>query len=182
MIEIPFIMFESVFTLVWILCRAAVRVRRKRIDRKREAQLLALWAYLAALLRAAFFPRALSAGRVRPLPFDASAVLPLRINLIPFVRLADYGFRRDLLLNVAGNVAMFIPSGILLPLLDRRLDRFRKAVGAGALISLGIELLQLPFFTRTTDVDDLIQNTLGAALGFGIFALARKLTRRRTPR
>ncbi len=178
MIEIPFILFEAGFTALWLLCRAAVWVRRKRLDRKREALLLLMYVNLAALFRVAFFPRALAGGRVQPLVFDASAVFPLRVNLLPFVRMRDYGIRRELLLNLIGNVAMFIPSGILLPILYRRLDRFRKVVGAGALMSLGIELLQLPFSARMSDVDDLILNTLGAAAGYGIFALARRLSGR----
>ena len=130
MLEIPFILFELIFTAVWALCRAAVWLRQKRIDRKREALLLLMYVNLAVLLRITFFPRALADGKVQPLLFDAAAILPLRINLIPFVRLADYYHKRDLLLNVIGNVSMFLPSGILLPILYRRLLEGRRRRGA----------------------------------------------------
>ena len=43
-----------------------------------------------------------------------------------------------------------------------------KTVAAGALISLCIEILQLPFPSRASDIDDLILNTLGTAVGYGI--------------
>ena len=52
-------------------------------------------------------------------------------------------------------------------------------LAAGAGLSLGIELLQLPFYVRSTDVDDLILNTLGVAIGFGIRAAIRRFGKRR---
>ena len=70
--------------------------------------------------------------------------------------------------NVAGNAAMFIPGGIILPIVYRQLNSFGKTVAAGALISLCIEILQLPFPSRASDIDDLILNTLGTAVGYGI--------------
>ena len=72
---------------------------------------------------------------------------------------------------------MFIPCGIVLPIVYKRLDTFWKVLAAGAGLSLAIELLQLPFSTRATDIDDLLLNTLGTAAGYGILALVRGLRR-----
>ena len=177
MIEIPFVLSEILFALLWILLRLVVWIRQKRIDRKREGVLLLLYIDLAVLLRFVFFPLERAGGQVKPLLFDAGAILPLRVNLIPFVRLFDFASKRDLLLNVIGNVAMFIPSGIVLPVVYPRLDSFRKVIAAGAGISLCIELMQLPFRVRSTDIDDLILNTLGVMIGFGIYALVRRIRR-----
>ncbi len=177
MIRISFFWTECLFALVWLLLRGAVCRRQKHVDWKREAALLLMYINLAVILRFAFFPMARADGRVQPLLFDPAALWPFRVNLLPFVQLKFYSSKRDLLLNVIGNVAMFIPSGILLPVLYRRLDSFWKVLGAGALLSLGIELLQLPFSVRATDVDDLIQNSCGVALGYGIYALARRCSR-----
>ena len=174
MIQIPFLLTECLFALGWLLLRAAVWLRQKRIDWKREAMLLLMYVNLAVILRFAFFPMARVDGRVQPLLFDASAVRPFRLNLLPFVKLKFYSSRRNLLLNVIGNVAMFIPSGIILPILYRKLDRLWKVLGVGALMSLGIEFLQLPFSVRATDVDDLIQNICGVLIGWGIYALVRR--------
>lgn len=129
------------------------------------------------MIRFAFFPKALVDGHVQPLIFDPEAVFPLRINLAPIVHLFDYSHTRDLVWNVAGNVAMFIPSGIVLPVVYRQLDGFWKTVAAGALLSLCIEILQLPFAARTSDIDDLILNTLGVVIGYGIHAAVRRLKR-----
>ena len=141
-------------------------------------RLLLMYVNLAVLLRITFFPMARADGRVQPLVLYTAALWPPRINLVPFVRLGDFAFRRELLLNVIGNVLMFIPSGIILPILYKKLDGFGKTVAAGAGISLCIELLQLPFSVRSSDIDDLILNTLGAAIGYGLFAAAKALRRR----
>ena len=173
--EISFRSAELCFALFWLLCRAAVWLVRGRIDWKREAALLLMYFNLAVILRFTFFPMSRANGQVRPLLFDPAAAYPFRINWIPFVRLFDYARKKDLLLNVLGNVAMFIPSGIVLPVLYKKLNSFWKVAGAGALLSLGIELLQLPFSARASDMDDLIMNTLGVMLGYGVYALIRRL-------
>ena len=171
MVAIPFWAAELGLMAAWVLVRAALGIRRKQIRWRREAALLLMLVNLAVLLRFTFFPMSLADGHVQPLWFDASAVFPFRVNWIPFAHLFDFSSRRDLLLNVVGNVAMFIPTGILLTVLDRRTDRFWKVVCAGALLSLGIELLQLPFSVRASDVDDLLLNTLGVTIGGGIMAM-----------
>ena len=174
MTEISFFSAELALALVWIFLRLAVWARQRRIDWRREAQLLLMYVNLAVILRFAFFPMERLQGRVQPLLFDAAAVLPLRVNLRPLVQILWFASRRDLLLNLIGNVCLFIPSGIILPILYRRLDRFWKVTAAGALLSLGVELLQLPFYVRATDVDDLLLNTLGVMLGYGVYALCGK--------
>lgn len=84
--------------------------------------------------------------------------------------------------NAAGNAALFIPTGILLPVVYKKLNSFGKVVAAGAFISLCIEILQLPFASRASDIDDIILNTLGVVIGYGIYALVKKLrAARRAP-
>lgn len=68
--------------------------------------------------------------------------------------------------NVLLNVALFVPAGFLLPLLWQKLRKWSRAIPAGLALSLVIELLQLAFARGVCDVDDLIANTLGTALGF----------------
>lgn len=179
MIEISFLLTECLFALCWLLLRMTVWQLQKHIDWKRECMLLLMAVNLAVILRFVFFPMARVDGRVQPLLFDPAKVWPFRINPVPFVNLKLYASRRNLLLNVIGNVAMFIPTGILLPLLYGKLNRLWKVVGVGALMSLGIEILQLPFFGRTTDADDLVQNTFGILIGYGIYALVRRCRRGR---
>ncbi len=173
MFEIPFYLLEAVFAAAWLAARIILWILQGRIDWKREAVLLLMYVNLAVLIRFTFFPMDRADGRVQPLVFDAAAAFPFKINLVPLVNLLDYESRRDLLLNTIGNAAMFVPTGIILPVVYRRLDTFGKVLAAGAGISLCIELLQLPFSVRTSDVDDLLLNLLGVIAGYGIYTVLR---------
>jgi len=70
---------------------------------------------------------------------------------------------------------MFVPLGLLLPLVDVRFRSFRKLLLAMIALSVTIETLQffLSFLNnpRSADIDDVILNTLGACLGFAIYRL-----------
>ena len=174
LMEIPFLLAEAIFTFFWLAVRLAVCIRKKGIDWKREAALLLMYINLAVILRFTFFPMLRVNGRVQPLVFDAASAIPFQINWIPFVNLFDYDSNAALLLNVIGNIAMFLPSGIILPFLYKQLNSLGKVFLAGAGLSLCIELLQLPFAMRTSDIDDLILNTLGVIIGYGIYLTAQK--------
>jgi glycopeptide antibiotics resistance protein len=82
---------------------------------------------------------------------------------------------KEALLNLIGNMALFIPLGIVWPAVFKKLDSHKKVISAGFGMSLAIELLQLLFYDRATDIDDLILNTLGFLIGYGIYLLAKKL-------
>ncbi len=170
MIEISFFTGELLFTLLWLTVRAVVWIRRKKVDPKREAVLLLMFVNLAVIFRFTFFPFFRINGRVPPLVFDPDAILPFWINLTPLVHMTAYTTRRELFLNIFGNLALFVPSGVIYPLVYPKLDRFWKVALAGFGLSLCIELLQLLFAVRMTDVDDLILNTLGCLIGYGIYA------------
>ncbi|WP_306207004.1 VanZ family protein [Actinoplanes sp. RD1] len=75
------------------------------------------------------------------------------------------------------NVIMFLPFGVLGPLLSRRCDGYAaiawRAVTASAVIELTQLVLGLTLGSRRTiDVNDLIANTAGALLGLLILRLA----------
>ncbi len=54
---------------------------------------------------------------------------------------------------------MFIPLGFFLYLALRR--RMLLCAALATLVSIGVEILQLPIYSRATDVDDVITNGLG---------------------
>ena len=82
---------------------------------------------------------------------------------------------KEALLNLIGNTAMFIPLGIVWPAVFHKLNTHWKVVAAGIGVSATIEILQLPFFGRSTDIDDLILNSLGFLMGYGIYLLAKAI-------
>lgn len=175
MIEFSFVFTTSLVILGWIAFRIFANCRRGCFSWKREAVQLLFLINLVVINRMVFHPMETDNGQIMPLVFDAAAAWPFRINLIPFVNLFDYETTRSMWLNVIGNAAMFIPTGIMTPLLYRHLDSMKKTVLTGFLISLTIEILQLPFAVRASDVDDLILNTVGCLAGYGILRLVRFL-------
>lgn len=89
----------------------------------------------------------------------------------------DTGIGREILLNIA----LFIPLGLLLPSVfpAARLGVSKKkqtiiVVAVAAVFSLLIELLQLVSIRGLFEWDDLISNTLGAAIGFCIYSILGK--------
>lgn len=85
---------------------------------------------------------------------------------------------KEALLNLIGNTTMFIPLGIVWPSVFKKLNTHSKIIAAGVGVTLTIEILQLPFFGRATDIDDLILNSAGYLMGYGIYLLAHKLRKR----
>ena len=99
--------------------------------------------------------------------------VPVRaIQPIPFYWLYGYLSGEKTLLatlkNVLGNILLFIPPGIILPLISDKMT-LKKCVAAGFVLSLCAETAQYIFCLGMSDIDDLITNTLGALAGAGIY-------------
>lgn len=73
-----------------------------------------------------------------------------------------------------GNVIMFIPFGLLLPLI-REQKTFRYVIKCCFFVSLIMEILQ-PILGRSFDVDDILCNVVGSIIGFCIFTVARSVS------
>ena len=93
------------------------------------------------------------------------------IRFAPNINLEPFAYMFSDFTNSFLNVLLFVPLGILLPLLwDRFKNPFRTTL-FGLLLSVGIEVLQL-FTYRATDINDLITNTLGTLIGWIIGRIA----------
>ena len=173
MIYISYPSLLTAITVMWLLVRGAVWIKNKRISLRRELELLTVYGCIVVVARFTCFPFDKVNGSLPPLIFDPSRLIPPNTNLIPLVYLCDYDQLGVILLNVGGNIAMFIPIGIVWPVAFRELDNWKKALAAGAGFSLFIEIFQLLFYERVTDTDDLLMNSLGFIIGYGIYSLAR---------
>ena len=100
------------------------------------------------------------------------------VNLLPSVikwlkgELSVGSWVRTMLI---GNIAMFVPLGLLLPPVFGIEDR-RRMLFFSAVIPLACETLQL-FFGRSFDTDDLICNFLGILIGVAAAFAIQKLKR-----
>lgn len=75
------------------------------------------------------------------------------------------------------NIVMFVPFGLLTPMLWPRLDSVRRLAAYAAAASSAIELTQLVLgltvgSRRTVDINDLIANTAGALAGLLVLRAA----------
>ena len=77
----------------------------------------------------------------------------------------------DVLRHLLQNAALFVPLGVLLPLLHRSLRSVWWALLGGAALSTMIETTQLVLAVGQCDVNDILTNALGAVLGYGVFWL-----------
>ncbi len=86
-----------------------------------------------------------------------------------------YAFQRwQAIINLGGNVAMFLPLGALLPWVFPKLRKLWKTTLATVIIISLVEVLQLFTLLGSCDVDDLILNLAGSAIGYGIWYFANK--------
>ena len=175
MIEFHYSTMVILISILWILVRAIVNFKNHNFSLKREAQLILVYICLVVVARFTFCPFGKVDGKIQPLIFDVANAFPPRINWVPLVNLLDYEVFNEILLNLIGNTAMFIPIGIVWPSVFKKLNTHGKVIAAGIGFSLCIEILQLPFYDRVSDVDDLILNTLGYLIGYGIYLLVKKI-------
>ena len=91
-------------------------------------------------------------------------------NFIPGKTLYYYlSLREDAetgLQNIGGNIALFFPCGLLLPLAYPSFLPPARLLAAAFIVSLFCESMQLLLAIGTFDVDDLLLNALGAWLGW----------------
>ncbi len=177
MIEISYFQLIAVISLLWLACPGIIWIKNRKIDFKREALLLLVYACIAVVTRITCFPAFRVDGKIQPLLLDTAQLTP-RLNFVPFAYLFDYENIFLALINLVGNIAMFIPLGIVWPIAFKKLDSYAKVIFAGIGFTVLIEIFQLPFFERVTDIDDLILNSAGFILGYGIYLLATKKRRR----
>ena len=130
---------------------------RGRLSVPRAAVALALCVYAAGVVANTIFPIFLN----KP----AGSAL-WTVYLVP---LADYEVR-----DAVMNILVFVPVGILVPLLVAKAS-WGRVLAVAAVFSLAIELAQLVTGNllgggHVADLNDLLFNIAGAVLGFGLFS------------
>lgn len=147
--------------------------------------------YIMIVLKLTFFK-----GTIGTIKYDKMPPIPLkhRVHLmqrVPFRTIASYFIRDEsfethfkelsssqklefVIQNLLGNIILFMPLGILLPVLRRSIDTAGAIVVVSFFASLLIETCQFFLNRGVFDVDDMILNTLGGVLGYGILAIGKR--------
>lgn len=98
-------------------------------------------------------------------------------NFIPFKTIVEYvqryidGYRNLSVLNLLGNFVLFMPMGVLLPCVIRKLDRFWKVTLTVLGMVVMVEIVQGILRVGSVDIDDVIFNVVGAMIGYGLIRL-----------
>lgn len=98
-------------------------------------------------------------------------------NFVPFKTIIEYvqryanGYWWLSTVNLLGNLALFVPMGMALPCLFKKLNRFWKVVLCVLGMVVFAEITQGLLRVGSIDIDDVIFNVSGAMIGYGIVAI-----------
>ena len=172
MIQLSYSTMVILVSIMWCVVRIVCTIKKKDVDLGREAQLMLVYLCIIGVVRLTFFSWTDARLNAQTLVCTLPSVYP-QINLLPFVYMFDYPNIYGMFVNIVGNIVMFIPLGIVWPSVYKELDKPWKAILAGFGITLSIEILQLPFYSRISDIDDLILNLLGFIIGYWMYNTAK---------
>ncbi len=102
-------------------------------------------------------------------------------NFVPFASMVQLITETPLqtaLLNIVGNLLLFMPFGFLMPVLFERLRSAPAVLWRAFAVSLAIEVVQIATRARATDVDDIIINVAGAMAGYVVYLVFDWVLRR----
>jgi glycopeptide antibiotics resistance protein len=155
----------AIFT--WIVYRLINWRRAGRLAIGREVLVNLFFGYLLTVSRLTFWPMYINVADLQP---KQANFQPLVKTLHMLRYMSPY-----VVMNILGNLLLLAPLGVFLPVLSPSYRRWWATVGTGFLVTLFIELFQFFLAVRVFDVDDLILNTLGVGLGYGLFVLLAKI-------
>jgi len=177
MIDPQFVIFPTIIGLIVVV---VVCIKRKT-KLSRTFLFLALTVYIGIVIAITLFPIPINVY------YPSSSI---RYNIIPFNSILTEisqaqrpGFWWVYMRGVIGNILMFVPLGLMLPLLSEKMKKPLRAIITILICSALIELTQLVMgfclgnFYRAFDVDDIILNTVGGVLGYLTFLLGSRAAR-----
>ena len=98
-------------------------------------------------------------------------------NFIPFKEIMRYNITSRLFFkNVLGNMIMFLPFGFFVSYYLKS-EKLTLPLFLILIASISIEVVQL-LIGRVFDVDDIILNILGGLMGYGIYAILKRIGER----
>jgi glycopeptide antibiotics resistance protein len=98
------------------------------------------------------------------------------LNLEPFIWTREvYSMGAvKMIKQLAANIVMFIPFGLLLPMTNEKMNKLWKTALFVLFFTVLIETLQF-FMGRSADIDDVIMNFIGGILGYLLFLLLQSV-------
>lgn len=106
------------------------------------------------------------------------------VNLIPFKSIfesSEVSKRMGIfwsIANVFGNLIVFIPFGYLVPMMWKKAMKFKNILMLSAGLSLFFETFQYITGTGSSDIDDIMLNTMGAIIGYILLFYLKKFIKK----
>ena len=151
--------------------------KKKKKSQDSTPLLRFLFVVYVALLLWLLFDRPVA----RDSAMDYAEIMRGNMNLVPFHTIGNYwkvvtrwefnSLFRHCVINLGGNIFLFIPIGYFLPRLWPFLRNFFSFLLTCTLTITLVELLQLVTLLGSLDIDDLILNLFGMILGYLCFTL-----------
>lgn len=165
---------------IYVIVRIVLLKRRKQPVNKLHELFLALFVlYSVGIASQTIIPKWVMGvdGTTGKLFFDVYMQRDwVSTNAVPFKTISGYlqvneylnGWDSIAISNLLGNIFLFSPFGFFVPLFWRRMDSFTAIVFMGLAVTCFIEGTQY-FIGRSTDIDDIMLNTIGVVIGYGVF-------------
>ncbi|MEZ7173294.1 VanZ family protein [Sporosarcina sp. OR05] len=174
---------------LYVLVRIILLKRRKkRVNKLREFLLATFILYCIGLASQTIIPK-WSIGvdsLTGELYFDIMVANELAsVNVTPFQTMLLYLHSNSntdnwgslSIMNLLGNMFMFSPIGLFIPILWRKFASLWKIAWVGLGVTFFIEGVQF-FIGRSSDIDDIILNAIGVMFGYFVFKVMKKIVRR----
>ena len=96
--------------------------------------------------------------------------IPLK-TIVHYIQIYCKGWQSLAIFNLLGNFVLFLPMGMLLPCVFKKIDCLWKVTLCVFITVLLVEATQFLLRVGIIDVDDLIFNVVGAMIGYGIIKI-----------
>lgn len=172
-LERPIAFLAGIIILIFWIIIACITKK----DRSKKILISLFIVYMTVVVSITIFP-------VIILP-NVMLIHDKSIILIPFTTIIDFftnAALETIILQIFGNIIMTIPYGIFIPFIVKRKRWYHYLMYTLAL-PLAIELTQLIIcvstnsFYRTFDVDDIILNSIGIIIGYGVYKILPKFVK-----
>ncbi len=175
---LPVLITAITAMLAWIIIwKILIRTKRRQgITISFPAQLIffTFYIYIVIVLSLTVFP--LPFERFKTPQEDGINVTPILNTVRDLLQILstkpehETEFIEHSFQNLFGNIILFMPLGMFLPILSNRYHYLSKVIVIALACSISIELTQLVIrqfkIYRSVDIDDVILNTSGAILGY----------------
>ena len=169
---IPYMMLAVPVYLVGRL--VFCKTKKVKINWYREVTLFAFVIFLVGLASQTIIPKfetGVNGFNIVRSGIHETNLIPFKVLFETYQEVFVNGYINYFLINFLGNIILFIPFGLIVPLLWK--TSTVKTILIGFCSSLFIEICQL-FLTRGTDIDDLMLNTTGVLLGILVIKFLQK--------